>query len=124
MGWRDDWRGVALGIAFAVLAVAGIAFIVYLYEEEYSPREGVGSVRSRDFVPAHATTSIILVGKVPVPTEVDHPDSWQVTLEVEGQLVEVGVTKDFYEWVQLGMYLEIVYAKSLVGNRILITEIR
>jgi hypothetical protein len=113
-----------LSIAIIIVMMAVLLLYISSSLESLIPREGTGIVRSRDFIPAHTTTSIILVGAVPVPTEVDHPDSWQVTLDVEGQLVEVKVTQEFYEEVQPGTQIEVVYGKGFLFNEIRVMDIR
>lgn len=41
----------------------------------------VGKVYDKEFTPAHSTTTMIMAGKVMVPSTIHHPDSWRICIE-------------------------------------------
>lgn len=61
-------------IATALIAVAALAVTLT------GCGEVDGTVTSKDYKPAYDTTTVVLVGKVMVPTIIHHDACWQVTV--------------------------------------------
>ena len=88
-----------------VSAIMGIltAVAVILFS---SPDIYVGKVYDRQFTPAYSTTTMIMAGKVMVPSTTHHPDRWRICIEDtkgEERLTECfPVAKHVYEKTNIG----------------------
>lgn len=76
-------------IILAILGVLGAVAVAVLQD----PDIYVGKVYDKKFTPAYSTTTMIMAGKVMVPSTTHHPDSWRIC--IEGQEGEERLTACF-----------------------------
>lgn len=119
-----DWpMGTVIGILMIVLIllvmvlVGGLIFtgLDFAWRESQT---GMGRVVNKGFIPAHTTTSMMMVGKVSIPTTHRHPDEWVIGVEIDGcGTDQVSVSQDFYDSTNKGDRLNIEYSTGrFTGN--------
>lgn len=80
-GRLHSWVSCITAIEWMIIiAIIGIlaAVAVPLFS---SPDIYVGKVYDKKFTPAHSTTTMIMAGKVMVPSTTHHPDRWRICIE-------------------------------------------
>jgi hypothetical protein len=115
---------VATILAILVLVLL-VIFLIIEVGDRVGPLEietGTGVVVSKEFIPAH--TAFIPAGKIIIP--VRHPDSWSVTVRVDGsdKTVKVGVEEGFFNAVNPDeTWIGFDFTRGRITGRILIEKI-
>lgn len=79
-----------------------------------SPTIERGVVRAHTFTPAYTTNSTVMVGKIPMNRVEQHPDRWELAVEVDGVATfRSEVTRELYERLKDG---DPVFANHAVGR--------
>lgn len=117
---------VVLGVAVAGLIILLVAGVLYQAADSWSQplEQGYGLIVGKDFVPAHTTTSLILVGKIFVPVTNYHPDNWEVSVGVDDQQDSISVTEEFYESVSNGDRVKVEFVHGRYSGDLYLKDIR
>ena len=114
-------------VATTILAILVIIFVVILLAVKIGnsiwltePEVGTGVVVSKEFVPAH--TTFILAGKILIPRRV--PDAWYVAVAVNGEEAKIAVAHEFFEQVEPGTEVSLLFSYGRVSGWIRVKEIR
>lgn len=124
LGALKDWPiGTLIGILMIGLVLLLIAIVgaMVFTGLDFAWRErqmGIGRVTGREFIPAHTTTSTMMVGKVSIPTTHHHPDEWIIGVEIDGGGKDcVSVGQDFYNSAKEGDQLNVEYSTGRFTGR-------
>ncbi|TSC81938.1 MAG: hypothetical protein G01um101420_721 [Parcubacteria group bacterium Gr01-1014_20] len=107
-----------IGVSLFVLALVGWVIFTGLDFIGRENQTGIGRVISKEFIPAHTTTSTMMIGRVSVPTTHHHPDAWVIQVEIDGSGTDsVSVDEKFYDAVTEGTQLSVEYSTGrFTGN--------
>lgn len=101
----DDVFLIGVIIGVLILVVIGIGAIIY-QDISYGEKEGI--IIDKYYEKAYTTHSMMYVGKVLIPRNHYHPESWNLKLEkeVNGQkkTIVISVNKSDYDTYNVGDY--------------------
>lgn len=101
------WTGYILGVVmwfFALIIVGGLLLLsIWLIDSTYLPlKEKQGVVTEHYYIPAHTTTTFIMIGKVMVPQIHYYDDSFEITVEIDGLTDNVCLYKNSWDETKVG----------------------
>lgn len=116
--FQEDWLGKVVGIlmlaVYAVILLLIYGGIVWLIDNISQPIQfSYGKITSKEFRPAYKTTTYVNTGKISIPVTTNHPDSWSVSVQIQGQTASIPVEKDLYESVKEN---DQIYAGYVIGR--------
>lgn len=115
--WPLGTIGAILFIVVALIVLGLAVWGVYVaIDSWFMPRQRrTGRVTGKTFTPAHTTTIYIYnaATKTNMPHHLHHPDSWEVSVDVQGRAGSLSVTEDFYDSVAEG---HMVWAEFVSGR--------
>lgn len=84
----------------------------------------IGEVVGKGYSPAHYTTTYVMSGKVMVPVTNYIPESWSITISIDGFTDAVYVSEYNYNIIEVGKKLECDYVTGRISSGVYINEIR
>tara|TARA_R110001592_G_C12827615_1_gene719608 strand:+ start:235 stop:645 length:411 start_codon:yes stop_codon:yes gene_type:complete len=84
----------------------------------------IGEVVGKGYSPAHYTTTYVMSGKVMVPITNYIPESWCITISINGLNDAVNVSEYNYNIIEVGRKLECDYVTGRISSGVYINEIR
>lgn len=98
----------------AIILVLALVLVLVLVSTgcgyTYEPQRVTGKVTEKDYKPPYSTTTMIMAGKVMVPTTTRHPARYIVKVAYNG--IEGSINnKQLYDDVNIGDSIEVNYIK-------------
>lgn len=113
-----------------LVAVCGVLILIVLYmigmmifekidKDKGTTESGTGQVVELSYTHAYSTTTS--VANVPVPQY--SPESWKLTLNIEGKLATIEVAENVYNQTRLGDRLQATYIRGRFTGNLYLTEV-
>jgi hypothetical protein len=121
-------RLLALMIVLIMTIASGLLLFLVLLIVDSAALEGkettTTTIEQLEVVPAHTTTSNILVGKVMVPQIIHHPESYHVHFDIKDTDTSISVSRPFFDSVDVGQRVEVNYGYGRLSGSYRPTAIR
>ena len=92
--------GIVLMVALVCFVVLTFFILFHVIDSGFrSVKKGVGKVITTKFTPAHTkiTDTYNNVAETELPQPVFYPDDWSVSVEVDGKVGNISVSREFYD---------------------------
>ena len=107
---RDRFLAATMLLILSFLAVLILGLIFYVVDRISSKEKTVSTtVRRKEVIPAHTTTSFVMVGKVTVPVTTFHEEAYRLYFDIETKGNSIDVESEYFQNVRNGDGLEVVY---------------
>jgi hypothetical protein len=100
-----------------MVGVLGVLIFIVINTACISPTRTIGAtIEKKDIIPAYTTTTMILAGKVIVPSTVYHPESYNIHFKIDRSEVSMNVSKTFFKTIAIGDKIEVDYGFGRLNN--------
>lgn len=118
---------IVLMVAGAIVVVGLLGLLIYAIIDTAWVRP-TGSAHTRidggRIVPAHTTTTMMVVGKTVIPHTIHHQTEYYIRFVVLGVALEMSVEKRFFDVVDAGDEIEVTYGIGRLSKEIFPMSIR
>lgn len=115
-------RFLAFVMLLVFISLFGIiGFLFYIGINEIGIKETkstITTIENKGILPAHTTTTYIMVGKVMVPNTVHHPESYWIYFDIEEQQCKESLTYSFFSELKKGDRIKVGYGKGRLNQAI------
>ena len=84
----------------------------------------IGEVIGKEYLPAHYTTTYVMSGKTMIPITNYIPESWNITISIDGLTDNVNVSEYKYNIIEIGRKIECDYVTGRISSGVYINTIR
>lgn len=103
-------RFFAALIALFIIGLVGLlSFFLIDSVSITSTKTVVTVVEAKQVVPAHTTTTMVMIGKILHPIITHHPESYYLHFKIDDEELDSGVEKEFFDTVDVGERIEVDY---------------
>jgi hypothetical protein len=111
------------GLTLTILGLIGWG-LFYVVDSCWLPiHTGIGEVIGKGYSPAHYTTTYVMSGKVMIPVNTYVPESWNITININGLTDIVNISEYNYNRISIGEKLECDYVTGRISSGIYIKAI-
>ena len=119
-------KGFTILEGMIILCIISIAFAIATPILNYTgmdTMQSTGTVVDKEYIAAYTSTMYIKSGNVLVPSTTHYPESYNITVDVDGLIDEISVSKDSYDTIKVGDWLKVIYKKGRLFNTISIISV-
>lgn len=110
---------VIFGLSVVALYLIGTLIFEKIDEDQGTKESGTGKVV--ELIYTHEYSTATLVASIPVPHY--SPESWKLTLMIDGKLATICVTEAMHNQTHLGDMLQANYIRGRFTGKIYLTEV-
>jgi hypothetical protein len=122
LGWL---MGTVIWLTTLIVLCLLVWGVFYVIDSSWLPTyTQIGEVIGNGYSPEHYTTTYVMSGKIMVPITNYIPESWSITISIDGLTDVVSVSEYNYNIIKIGQKLECDYVTGRISNDIYINSIR